>query len=267
MQECRMMAEKQGLEEGLDLRVWASPITVGGEQFTFFVVADIADEKRRDWLEKTFLHDLLNTAAALRGFSRLLNSDSTGPQLDAECAQSIVALAERIVGDIESHRQLVAAENHELQVQFCKTTSTQVLEQVYAAYNNAEMLNGRLLRIAAQSAGVEMETDRTLLARVVGNMVKNALESSAPGEVVTLATEPEGETVRFWVHNPTYIPENVRLQIFNRSFSTKGRGRGLGTYSMKLISERCLGGKVSFTSIESAGTIFVATYPRLQLRR
>ncbi len=53
------------------------------------------------------------------------------------------------------------------------------------------------------------------------------------------------------------------MQMFHRSFSTKGTGRGLGTYSMKLLSERYLGGSVTFRSIPGEGTTFTARYPRL----
>jgi signal transduction histidine kinase len=63
------------------------------------------------------------------------------------------------------------------------------------------------------------------------------------------------------VHNPAYIPRNVQIQLFLRSFSTKGAGRGLGTYSLKLLGERYLGGHVSFVSDEQEGTVFTLTVP------
>jgi sensor histidine kinase regulating citrate/malate metabolism len=44
--------------------------------------------------------------------------------------------------------------------------------------------------------------------------------------------------------------------LFRRSFSTKGRGRGIGTYSMKLLGEKYLKGRVWFTSSPNAGTTF-----------
>lgn len=40
----------------------------------------------------------------------------------------------------------------------------------------------------------------------------------------------------------------VHLQIFKRSFSTKRKGRGLGTYSMKLIGKDYLKGYIRFIS-------------------
>ncbi len=261
VEECRMTVVTRHGEEALDLRVWASPMRSGNERFTFFVVVDIADEKRRVWLEKIFLHDVMNSATALRGFSWLLESgDSTQGTID-ELVRKIGLLSNRLIDEIESHRQLVAAETSELQLQLTQFSSRQVLKEVFGAYDSADLLNGRFLRIAPDTEDVPMYSDLILLERVVGNMVKNGLEGSVPGEVVTLGCRREPHGVAFWVHNPTYIPENVRLQVFNRSFSTKGVGRGLGTYSMKLLTEHYLGGQISLTSTEASGTIFTATYP------
>ncbi len=51
-------------------------------------------------------------------------------------------------------------------------------------------------------------------------------------------------------------------RIFQRNFSTKAEaGRGIGTFSMKLLGEEVLGGKVSFTSTENDGTVFVLSHP------
>ncbi len=58
------------------------------------------------------------------------------------------------------------------------------------------------------------------------------------------------------------MPEAVQLQLFQRSFTTKGLGRGIGTYSIRLLTERYLGGKVSFTSTPAAGTRFELSFPK-----
>ena len=60
---------------------------------------------------------------------------------------------------------------------------------------------------------------------------------------------------------PGVIPPDDQLQIFQRSFSTKGRGRGLGTYSIRLLGEAYLGGAVSFTSTQRTGTTFRIELP------
>jgi signal transduction histidine kinase len=96
---------------------------------------------------------------------------------------------------------------------------------------------------------------------VLGNMVKNALEAIPKGEKVTLNCGAVDRGVELRVHNPGCIPPDVQSQIFKWSFSTKGKNRGLGTYGMRLLSERYLGGKVAFTSTPESGTTFTATFP------
>jgi signal transduction histidine kinase len=108
---------------------------------------------------------------------------------------------------------------------------------------------------------VVFHTDPVLIERVIGNLVKNALEACRPGQTVTLCCWAEPDQVIFSVHNPSHMPRDVELQIFQRSFSTKGQGRGLGTYSIKLFTERYLRGSVSFTTSAEGGTTFRAAYP------
>jgi signal transduction histidine kinase len=93
-------------------------------------------------------------------------------------------------------------------------------------------------------------------------MVKNAIEATEPPGRVNVRFELRQGGGCFVVNNPGEIPENVALQIFKRSFSTKSsHGRGLGTYSMKLFGERYLGGTVDFSSSQSEGTSFFITLP------
>ncbi len=56
--------------------------------------------------------------------------------------------------------------------------------------------------------------------------------------------------------NAGVIPSDVQMQIFQRSFSTKGKGRGIGTYSIRLLTENYLKGKASFVSNNTDDTIF-----------
>lgn len=266
VEECRVTVERNGSEEALDLRVWANAITPDGEPFTFFAIADIAEEKRRLFLERIFLHDIMNTAMALQGFSGMLTSERLTAEIREEFIQRIAALSDRIIDEIVAHRVLVAAENSELTPDVKPLNSLEILEGLFGSYSRPEVLGSRCLKIAEGSATVVFESDPTLLGRVIENMIKNAIEASVPGETVTMGCGPEDRFVVFWIYNRSYMPENIRLQVFNRSFSTKGVGRGLGTYSMKYLTEKYLDGKISFTSTEEEGTTFIARYP-LHLRR
>lgn len=64
------------------------------------------------------------------------------------------------------------------------------------------------------------------------------------------------------VFNSEVMSDEVKAQIFQRSFSTKGKGRGLGTYSVKLLTEEYLKGKITFISEKDFGTEFTLILPR-----
>ncbi|MGD9188216.1 MAG: ATP-binding protein, partial [Desulfobacteraceae bacterium] len=64
------------------------------------------------------------------------------------------------------------------------------------------------------------------------------------------------------VWNSQPIAPSITRRIFQRNFSTKNEsGRGLGTYSMKLIGEQLLGGRVYFETSKQAGTSFFIELP------
>jgi len=259
--ECRVNVEKGEGEESLDLRVWARPLQMRDEELTFFAISDIADEKRREFLERIFLHDIMNTATALRGFSWLLNTNEQDKDERRNYEDRIALLTERMINEIQAHRQLLAAERGDLKPAVERVNSYVLLQDVFTSFCQPDRLDRRLLRSSQESASVNFSTDVTLLTRVLSNLVKNAIEATAPGDMVTMGCREDADHVVFWVHNPTYMPESIRLQIFNRSFSTKGPGRGLGTYSIKYLTEKYLGGHVTFTSTEAEGTTFEASYP------
>lgn len=261
-EECRLMIRRDGRDQAVDLRVWARPIDIAGESFLLFAADDIAAEKHKTFMERIFLHDILNTAAALKGFVNLMGMENVSLSR-TEMVRRIGILTDLIVDEINGQRTLLAAENNQLELQVRPVGSREVLEAVLGTHGGLDAPERRRMVIASDCVDVELVTDPALLGRVVGNMAKNAMEASRAGETVTLGCRLDGERVVFWVHNPEVMTEEVRSQVFCRSFSTKGAGRGLGTYSMKFLSEHYLNGRVAFSSQDGDGTTFIANYPRV----
>ncbi len=259
--ECRITRHREGQVEALDLRIWATPLEYAAESFTIFSIADISHEKRRQALERLFFHDILNLAGGIRGFSELL-LDPSGVEDTAPLLGHVRQAAERIIDEIQAQRTLMAAENQDLQPRPEVVAAAALLEQVCTIYRFHEVCRDRELRLDTQEEGGILSSDATLLGRVLGNMVKNALEATPRGRVVTVGSRRVEDEIEFWVHNPGTIAEPVRLQIFQRSFSTRGAGRGLGTYSMRLLCEDYLGGRIGFTSTADQGTRFFVRFPR-----
>lgn len=258
VQECRILV--RGSNDALDLRVWAAPFQLDADKLTIFTIHDIRDEKRRRALERIFFHDVLNTAGAISASTELI-LDKTVEQPE-ELLQLLASLSERLIEEIRSQRDLLSAETNELAVNPTVVDAFDLLRALVDNYRQHPAAHDRTIRLAPAEERATLVSDSTLLRRVLGNMLKNALEATPPGDEVTLGYRLHGDEIEFWVHNPTAMPRDVQLQVFQRSFSTKGSGRGLGTYSMKLLSERYLQGRVVFETSPAVGTIFRAIYPR-----
>lgn len=258
LQECRILQKESG--DALELLVRTTPLSIENDEFTIAAIRDISHEKRRRLLERLFFHDVMNTAVGVRGLSELLNI-AGAEQLD-EFRRMIYSGAVQLVEEIKAQRDLTAAENNELKCNITSIDVNKMIKEIVELYRLHEAAKGRFILVSDKAESIRIQSDKALLMRVLGNMLKNALESCAEGDTVTIGCEyASDDKVKFQVHNPAYVPRDVQLQIFQRSFSTKGIGRGLGTYSMKLLSERYLGGSVRFESSEEGGTTFSAVYP------
>lgn len=257
VRECRILRGESS--EALDLRVWASPVEVGGESFSVFAALDISHEKRRQALERIFLHDIHNVACGLSWCIGFL--DKAGPQERGRHIDDIRRLCRELNEEIGAQRTLLRAESGELVFTPAKVGTLALLKEAVDLYRSHPVAQGRLLRLDERAQDATVVSDRVLLLRVVCNLIKNALEACRDGQTVTVGCTADGGTAEFWVHNAGFMPREVQLQVFQRSFSTKGLGRGLGTYSVRLLTERYLKGSVSFTSSADLGTTFRVRCP------
>jgi signal transduction histidine kinase len=225
---------------------------------------DISDEKRRRVLERVFFHDVLNTAGGIQGLSEFL-LETFGEDLESDqgSIQIIAEASSQLVAEINSQRQLVAAESGELQIDPVSFSTREVMESVRSLMLAHEVAQGKSMEIT-DGEEVELCSDPTLVKRILINLVKNAFEATAPGGEVSVSCAPAEGGVVFSVHNSAVMSESVKLQIFKRSFSTKSKiGRGIGTYSIKLFAEQYLGGTVNFKSEPEMGTTFRVFLPQM----
>lgn len=240
-----------------EYRAVASPLSLD-QPYTVLVLADISEEKRRAALERIFYHDLLNSVGALCGLLDLWDEGSSNTDLRSALHRVVGRIREEVL----SARDLSAAERGDLQVDRRPVDAAEIIGSILATYDFLPASRGRHLRYSV-SGDPCFETDRTLLHRVLENLVRNGLEASKPGQTVMISYTHDTEPV-FSVHTETVIPGDAQELIFHRSFSTKrGKGHGIGLYSVRLLTEQYLGGKVSFTSSPEAGTTFMVALPVL----
>jgi hypothetical protein len=241
----------------INVEVAVNCIEIEKEPLLFLGFRDISAEKHREFLQGAFLHDLMNTAGGLQGLLAISREDRT--ESDA-LIPVIERLVKSIVDEIEGHRHLLRAEQGNLRADWSSFELDSGLAQIVTLYRAHPVARGRNLSLEATTAAFVV-TDGTLFRRVVGNMIKNALEATPEGETVSVTAGATARGIEVSVHNPAVIPDEVRVHIFKRGFSTKGQGRGTGTHAMRVLTERYLGGTVAFQSGPDTGTRFVLQLP------
>jgi len=254
MRECRVRRIVKGAENFLDVEVTATPFTHENSNYTIFSLIDITDRKRRAIIEKIFFHDIMNVASGLQGFFEIFDSIEEHEQQGF--IQMGASLCQQIIDEIGTQRLLAQAENHELTVNPHSIETLQFIQQIAVDLQFLEVAKGKNILIGKDSEAILFESDPVLLRRILNNMVKNALEASTADQTVTISVHQIDKKVKFSVHNTKFIPREIEMQVFMRSFSTKGTQRGLGTYSMKILGEQHLRGTVDFTTSEAEGTTF-----------
>jgi signal transduction histidine kinase len=255
IKETRISTVVDGKLKSWDLNIISTPVTLSGTRFYVLILQDISAEKRRAALERIFFHDLLNSVGGLNGLLTILK-DGTNPEENRELINLSEEASRDIIEEILLHRQIRAAEIGELNVNIELTNSFEVIDSAIRKMGFHEAGKNKRIIKAENSVKIDLETDKIFLQRVIINLMKNALEASQNGEAVSVGIDNNEGKIRFWVKNNQVIARDIQMQLFQRSFSTKGYGRGIGTYSIKLLTENYLKGKVSFVSNESDGTVF-----------
>ena len=259
IRECRILIHAASGDAPLDLQVTAAPFTIGGETLVFLALADLSQSKRLAVLQRVFFHDVLNTAGCIEGYVEQIVEET--PE-NREIRADMIELLNSLIETIQAQRDLIRAEAGDLSPHPVPMQTSVVLKELHSQYQKHPLAEGRTIDVQYDWDG-EIVVDRQLLYRVLGNMLKNALEATTPGKTVRFDCREQDGDVLFSVHNPEVMPEDVQLQIFQRSFSTKGAsGRGIGTHSIKLFGEQYLGGKVGFRSQSPDGTTFWLVIPK-----
>jgi len=258
-QECSINRITRTTLEALNLQVWSSPMTIEGHELVISSIIDIAHEKALRGFERIFFHDILNAVTGVKGLHHLMALD-----LPADYADDLDLMRqgiEAIEDIVETQRDFLSVEAHEYHEAFSLIDSSEMLDSLAAYCQSFNPQGSRRILVQPPAQITAFSSDRRIIRRIMVNMVKNALEASAPGETIALGCDVGPGSISLWVHNPAFLSEEVQMRLFEKGFSTKGPDRGFGAYSMRLFARQCLGADITFTSTRNGGTRFALTLP------
>ena len=165
----------------------------------------------------------------------------------------------RVLEDLRNIAQPIPLEHFPVDIDW---SVTDVVESLRVPAETA----GVNLKADLGSAGALIQGDVFALGRVYRNLLINAIQATAPGGEVAIATEATAERVRVRVSDTGcgIAPDRIAA-IFDDFVTTKRRGLGLGLAISKKIVQQ-LGGQISVSSEVGKGTTFVLEFPRAKAR-
>jgi signal transduction histidine kinase len=165
----------------------------------------------------------------------------------------------RVLEDLRNIAQPIPLEHFPVDV------DRSLAEVVESMQQHAETA-GLTLRAELGAGGALVEGDVFALGRVYRNLIINAIQATAPGGLVAVATESSSDRVQVRVYDTGCgIPPDRLGAIFEDFVTTKRRGLGLGLAISKKIVEQ-LGGQISVASEVGKGTTFVLDFPRTRAK-
>jgi len=136
-----------------------------------------------------------------------------------------------------------------------------LLDEVVEPYRAGLEAHTRIA-IAVADGTPDVETDRTLVARALTNLVENALQALPSGGEVTLAAQDglDGYVEITCRDDGEGMSSEALEHAFEPHFSTKTGGSGLGLANARRNIESC-GGTIAIESVPGAGTTVLVRLP------
>lgn len=259
-EECMLLSDSGGMIRSYTFKVIAVSLQIDDELFCIVHLNDISDRKNKEIVEKIFLHDLMNAVSGIASAGGVLKEEAI-TETNQELAGLIVDRALFMANEINAHRLFISAENNQLEIHNETISVSKIIETICTLFASNPLVKDKNIKIIPKIENFEISTDKRILYRILENIIKNALEASPMNKPVLIEVNADKEYATFTINNQGTIPITVAQQIFKRSFTTKGKGRGLGTYSVKMFTENYLHGKVWFDSSREDGTNFYIKIP------
>ena len=218
-----------------------------------YIITSYSNEQNRVWvgLTKETAHQLGTPISSLNGWLELLRTRYPDDDLLPDVATDINRL--QLVA--ERFSRIGSAPTLQ------PTDIRQVVEQTYAYMRTriSKKVEMELkIDLPAESGAAIVQADAPLMAWVVENLIKNAVDAMNGRGWIGLHLLREGETVILDVTDTGKGIERKRYaQVFRPGYTTKSRGWGLGLSLCKRIVEEYHRGKIFVhQSVVGKGTTF-----------
>ncbi|NKE06941.1 PAS domain-containing sensor histidine kinase, partial [Mesobacillus selenatarsenatis] len=205
-------------------------------------------------LSASVAHEIRNPLTSLKGLVQLLQMEDEKHQLYYQIMIDELNRINHIVSEL-----LLLAKPQ--QIKYTEADMQVILHDVISLLKSEASLHNIQIEFQVQSHPIMIECEPNQLKQLFINIVKNAIEASSAGDVVTISLQSHDNKVTVIVKDEGVgISKELLERIGEPFYSSKEKGTGLGmTVSFKIVQSH--NGTIKFKSEPDIGTEVVVQLP------
>jgi len=231
--------------------------------------ADQADQSRRALIVSAS-HELRTPVASISAHVESLLKP--GREMDQETRnylQVVAAETDRLGSLVDDVLALARADADELHLDIGPVDVPAVVDQVCAALIPLARRERNLSLVHSCAPGLPRAmADRDRLAQVLTNLIRNAVNNTLDGGIISVEARSADDQVAITVSDTGIGMEQADLsRIFDRFYRTdesRSRGTGGSGLGLAIVSDllTAMGGSISAESVPGQGSVFRVSLPR-----
>jgi PAS domain S-box-containing protein len=225
-------------------------------------------ELSRNHLTEMIVHDLRGPLTAILSGLTLLKThidEGTESPIVAQALTISERSVQQMLGLVDSLLTISKLEGKKAKLRLERTNPTLVVREIAEIYVAEANKAGIVMKLDLEEIP-EIELDREKIARVIGNLIDNALKFTPAGGQIALELKQVAENLELNVSDTgPGVPQEYRDKIFDRYAQVPGvsgrrRGTGIGLAFCKLTVE-AHGGRIWVDGSPDEGSVFRIRIP------
>lgn len=203
-------------------------------------------------------HELRNPLASIRGLTELLGRDFDEDDSRRRYISTMLDAIDRLnrlIEDLLTFSSAAPAVTHEVDL-------PDLVRQIAVFAGHSAPGRRVTMEVAPELGDLHVAANRDRLAQAFMNVLANAVQNTPEGGSVVARVAATATVAAVRIHNTgSYIPPDVRAQLFVPFFTTRPSGTGLGLPIARQFIVSA-GGRIDVESDQEAGTTFTIELPR-----
>lgn len=237
-----------------DFSVRETTAMLNGKKVRIIAFSDIRNELSSRELEswtkliRVLTHEIMNNVAPITSLSETLSHKANDSEIK-EGLSVINSTGKQLLNFVDNYRRMTLIPTPQPKLFYVKPFLERMVT-ISSEYSKDSNIN-----LYIPVSDLLLYADESLIAHVVTNLLKNAVEAGATAISISAYTTPDDSIFIDISNNGKPIPDDEAQQIFVPFFTTKPTGSGIGLSISRQIMKQS-GGSIELITSDATATLF-----------